>query len=87
MTELTLKLPDTMLARLQSEANRLNVPLEVVVGTALERYFENDDEPTKEQILESIRIGMQQALAGDYRPAHEVLDEIEREDVDDAYEG
>lgn len=46
--------------------------------------FEDDDEPTKEQILESIRMGMQQALAGDYRPAHEVLDEIEREDVDHA---
>lgn len=42
--------------------------------------FEDDDEPTKEQILESIRIGMQQALAGDYRPVHEVLDEIERDD-------
>ena len=83
MTILDLKvsLADKIVACLQEEANNRRVSLDVVVGEVLADYF---DEPTETEILESLRIGMGQALAGDYRPAHEVLDEIDREVMDDA---
>ena len=81
MTILDLKvsLADKIVACLQEEANNRRVSLDVVVGEVLADYF---DEPTETEILESLRIGMQQALAGDYRPAHEVLDEIDLEVMD-----
>jgi hypothetical protein len=86
MTTLDVKLSvsDEVMEYLRREAVNRNVPLDVVVSEVLADYF---DEPTKDEILTSLRVGMRQALAGNYRPAHEVLDEIEREMVDDADEG
>jgi predicted transcriptional regulator len=86
MADLTLHLDDKMLERLQSEAKQRNVPLEALVSEALEFYFDDDDEPTKEEILEDIRQGMIDALTGNVRPAHEVLDEIERKVRENANE-
>ena len=37
------------------------------------------DDPSDAEILESLRIGMLEALRGEGRPAYEVLDEIDRE--------
>lgn len=42
------------------------------------------DEPTKEKILQDLRISMQQALDGQTRPAREALDEIRRKIEADA---
>ena len=39
---------------------------------------------TKAELLESLETSMEQVLAGDYRPALEVLDEIDRETTDGA---
>ena len=39
---------------------------------------------TKAELLESLETSMEQVLAGDYRPALEVLDEIDAEAMDDA---
>ncbi len=57
--------------------------------TAPPTLAEDDDrEPTKEEILEDIRIGLRQAMAGvEGRPALEVLDEIDRELKQDANAG
>lgn len=85
MTELKLKLPDDIVARLQAEASRRNVSTDIIIGAALERYLD-DDEPTKEEILNSLRISMQEVREGNVRPAHDVLDELEREMLDDANE-
>ena len=82
--EIKLTVPAETLQRLQAVATEQNMALDDVLRQALEAYLDDDDEPTEAEILESIRIGMKQALAGDYRPAHEVLDEIERETADDA---
>ena len=49
--------------------------------------LDEDDlrEPTKEEILEDLRIGLRDAIAGlEGRPATEVLDEIDRELAEDA---
>ena len=37
-----------------------------------------DREPTKEEILEGIKRGCQEALAGEYRPIEELLDDLEK---------
>lgn len=39
----------------------------------------NRGEPTKEEILEGIKRGWQEALAGEYRPIEELLDELEEQ--------
>ena len=45
------------------------------------------DEPTKAEILEDVRTGLQQALAGEGRPAREALEEIRRKIAHDADPG
>lgn len=35
-------------------------------------------EPTKEEILEGMKKGYQEALAGEYRPIEELLDDLEK---------
>ncbi|MDX2077094.1 MAG: hypothetical protein SFZ02_11730 [bacterium] len=47
----------------------------------------DDDEMTKEEVLNSLHQAMKEALAGNLRPAHEALEEIERELRDDANKG
>ena len=56
-------------------------PLDTVVAD------DDDREPTKEEIMEDIRQGLRDVLAGKRgRPAREVLDEIDREAMVDADE-
>lgn len=43
------------------------------------------DEPSRAEILEDIRIGLQQAAAGEGRPAHETFAEIRRKTAGDAH--
>ena len=74
--EVKLNVSDEVLGYLQREAKQRKVPLAVVVSDVLKDYFE---EPTKAEILASVRRSLEQGLAGEARPAHEVLDEIERE--------
>ena len=78
MTSLKLKLnlPDDVLEYLRREAGQRNVPLDDVVSEVVAEYFE---EPTREEILESIRQSMQEALAGNVRPVDEVLAELKEE--------
>ncbi len=82
--ELKLSLPEELVTYLEQEASKRNVSLDAVVSAVLEDYF---DDPTETQILARLRGSMEQALAGNARPAHDVLDEIEREMGDYADEG
>ena len=43
-----------------------------------QRSAASADEPTKAEIMEDIRIGLQQAAAGEGRPAQEAFDELRR---------
>ena len=74
--ELKLNLREEVLEYLQREAGQRNVPLNDVVSKVLAEYFE---EPTKEEILESIGQSMREALAGNSRPVDEVLAELKEE--------
>ncbi len=78
MSELTLQLPDDVMTRLQSEAERQQVPVDDLVRAAIETYL-NDDEPTREAILEDLRQAMRDALAGRVRPARAVLSELRQD--------
>ena len=78
MSELRLQLPDDVFTRLQSEAERQQVPLDDLVRAAIESYLDKD-EPTKEAILESLRQSMRDALDGRVHPARAVLAELRRE--------
>ena len=75
-----------MLAQLENEAMRLKMPVESVINTAIE-YFLTDDEPTDEEILVGLRQAMSDVLAGNTRPADEVLAELKEELGYDANEG
>jgi len=79
--DVTLNLTDDVLKYLQQEAETRQVTLEQVVSDVLADYF---DDPSAEDILSGVKRSMQQVLSGDYRPARAVLDEIEREAIDDA---
>jgi len=74
--QIELNVSDQVLAYLKKEAGRRRIPIDVVISEVVEDYFED---PTDEQILASLKQGMQQALAGNVRSAHEVLDELENE--------
>lgn len=76
MSELVLHLPDEIVTRLQSVAEREQVSLDELVQEAVESYLDEQEEPTKETLLEDLRQSMRDALAGQTRPADEVLAEL-----------
>ena len=79
--DLRLEISQEIASYLREEARNRGVSLDQVVSDVLTDYFA---ELTEDQILESIRIGMRQALAGQGRPAREVLAEVDREVTGDA---
>jgi predicted transcriptional regulator len=74
--ELELNVSDEVWGYLQNEAQRRHISLDKVVSEVLEDYF---DDPSDEEILASIRQGMEEALAGRVRPVDEVLVELKQE--------
>ena len=81
---LRLEISQEVAGYLQEEARNRGVSLDQVVSDVLTDYFA---ELSEDQILDSIRIGMRQALAGHGRPAREVLAEVDREVTGDAHDG
>ena len=76
IVDVKLKLPDEVLEYLQREAKHRQVPLDDVVSDVLADYF---DDPTKAEILDSIRQSLRDGLAGKVRPVDEVLAELKEE--------
>ncbi len=81
--DLRLEISQEIAGYLQEEARNRGISLDQVVSDVLTDYFA---ELTEDQILDSIRIGMRQALAGQGRPAREVLAEVDREVTGDAHD-
>lgn len=79
--DIKLEIPQDVAGYLQEEARNRGISLDQVVSDVLTDYFA---EQTEDQILDSIRIGMRQALAGQGQPAREVLAEVEQEVTGDA---
>lgn len=74
--EVQLTLPEDVLEYLQNQASSRKVSLGDVVGEVLTDYLA---EPTKEEILESMRQSLIDGLAGRVRPAREALAELKKE--------
>jgi predicted transcriptional regulator len=75
--KLEIEISDKLREDLEAYAEDWQYTLEQMALHALHYFIEDmDDEETDEEILENIRIGLQQALRGEGRPAREVLDEI-----------
>lgn len=74
--DIKLEISQDIAGYLLEESRNRGISLDQVVSDILADYFA---ELTEDQILESIRIGMRQALAGQGRPAREALAEVEQE--------
>ena len=77
MSVLTVKVPEKLLNRLQDLAEAQKLSLDEVVLEALENYA--DDEPSKEEILQTMRDSLKAALAGEGQDAFEALSELRDE--------
>ena len=82
--DVKLNVSEEVIAYLRREAERRKVALDEVVSEVLTDYF---DDPTHEELLAGLKRSFEQVLAGDYRPAREVLDEIDSETDDNADNG
>ena len=69
--DLQLSLSDDVLVYLKREASKRQISLDVIISEVLAGYFNS---PTKQEILDDLKLGMQQALTGRSRSAHDVLD-------------
>ncbi|MDX2076526.1 MAG: hypothetical protein SFZ02_08865 [bacterium] len=80
MTTLTIELPDDIIQKLQARADTLSIPLTDYIQSTLVDTVMDDDEPTDEEILATLKEAFLEAIHGDMgRPAHEVLDELKKE--------
>ena len=79
--DLRIEVSQEIAGYLQREAQNRGLSLDQVVSDVLSDYFA---EQTEDEILESIGIGMRQALAGQGRPARAVLAEVDQEVTGDA---
>lgn len=75
--DLQLSLSDDVLVYLKREANKRQISLDVIISEVLAEYFNS---PTKQEILDDLKLGMEQALTGNTRSAHDVLDMFENYD-------
>lgn len=79
--DVKLNVSQEIMAYLRREAQNRNVSLDDVVSGVLADYF---DDPTHEELLNGLKRSLEQVVAGDYRPAHEFLDEMDNEIGHDA---
>jgi predicted transcriptional regulator len=83
MNVLTVKIPDKLLNRLQELAQAQKLSLDEIVVEALENYAD-EDEATKEEVLQTMRDSLKAALAGEGQDAFEALAELRDELANDA---
>lgn len=76
MSELTLQLPDDLLSRVRWKAEHDQIPLDTLVREAIEAYLDEEEQPTKESLLEDLRQSLCDVLVGATRPADEVIEEL-----------
>jgi predicted transcriptional regulator len=73
--------PETF-ERLQTEAERQNTTLNMLVREAIEEYLDQEaefEDTPNEKILADLREALLDVKAGNVRPAHEVLEEMRHE--------
>lgn len=76
--QITLTIPDHLEQQLLQKASQLNLPIETLILQSLGQLFQEDeDEPSKEDILNSLRIALQEVEDGKVHPIAELWDGID----------
>jgi hypothetical protein len=76
--QITLIIPDRLEQQLLEKASQLNLPIETLILQSLGKLFEEDkDEPSKEDILNSLLIALQEVEEGKVHPIAELWDGID----------
>ncbi len=80
MTSITIDLPDDIIQKLQAHADNQQITLNDYILSALTEIVIDDDEPTDEEILATLKEAFLEAIRGDMGlPADEVLEELKKE--------
>lgn len=76
--QITLTIPDHLEQQLLQKASQLNLPIETLILQSLGQLFQKDeDELSKEDILNSLRIALQEVEEGKVHPIAELWDGID----------
>ncbi|MEG3987924.1 hypothetical protein QUA20_18675 [Microcoleus sp. Pol7_A1] len=76
--QITLTIPDHLEQQLLQKASQLNLPIETLILQSLGQLFQEDeDELSKEDILNSLRIALQEVEDGKVHPIAELWDGID----------
>ena len=76
--QITLTIPDHLEQQLLQKASQLNLPIETLILQSLGQIFQEDeDELSKEDILNSLRIALQEVEDGKVHPIAELWDGID----------
>jgi hypothetical protein len=76
--QITLTIPEYLEQQLIEKAGKLNLPIETLILQSLGQLFEEDkDDPSKEDILNSLLIALQEVEDGKVHPIAELWDGID----------
>lgn len=76
--QITLTIPEYLEQQLIEKAGQLNLPIETLILQSLGQLFEEDkDDPSKEDILNSLLIALQEVEDGKVHPIAELWDGID----------
>ncbi|MBE9186974.1 hypothetical protein IQ270_20515 [Microcoleus sp. LEGE 07076] len=76
--QITLTIPARLEQQLLEKASQLNLPLETLILQSLRQLFQEDEEElSKEDILNSLRIALQEVEDGQVHPIAELWDGID----------
>lgn len=76
--QITLTIPDRLEQQLLEKASQLNLPIETLILQSLRQLFQEDEEElSKEDILNSLRIALQEVEDGKVHPIAELWDGID----------
>ncbi len=76
--QINLTIPDRLEQQLLEKASQLNLPIETLILQSLRQLFQEDEEDiSKEDILNSLRIALQEVEDGKVHPIAELWDGID----------
>jgi hypothetical protein len=76
--QITLTIPDNLEQQLLEKASQLNLPIETLILQSLRELFQEDEEEqSKEDILNSLLIALQEVKDGKVHPIAELWDGID----------
>ncbi|MEG3938832.1 MULTISPECIES: hypothetical protein [unclassified Microcoleus] len=77
-TQITLTIPEYLEQQLLEKSGKLNLPIETLILQSLSQLFEEDEEEqSKEDILNSLLIALQEVEDGKVHPIAELWDGID----------